>query len=805
MTRVRVAIVGGGIAGCSLAYHLARRGVTDVALLERDELTSGSTWHAAGLCTQFNQSYNLMALLRRSIELYQALEAETGQAVDFHPCGSVRLATRPEHLEQFRRVAGIAAGVGVPFELVTPERALELFPLMDAAGVLGAAHLPTDGHVDPTGVTNALARGAAAAGVAILRRSPVTAIERRGDGFVLETPTAAVHADVVVNAAGQWAREVAALLGHTLPVVPLEHQYVVTEPVATVAALDRELPVLRDPEGSFYCRQEHSGLLVGPFEPRPKPWALDGIPDGFSSRLLPPDLGQIEATLELAGRRIPAFADAGIRTVVNGPDGYTPDGKCLMGWVPDEPNVFVLAGFSIFGIVFGGGAGAYAAEWLVDGQPSDSMWEVDVRRFGPYASATSYVVERACDVYEEEYAVHYPEEERPAARPLKTDPLHARLLERGAVMGARFGWERPLWFAERPGAAEEYSFRRGSWFDAVGAECRAVRAAVGVLDQTSFAKFLVEGPGAAALLDRLCANRLPAQPGRLALTQLLTVRGGIECDVTVTCLAPDRFYVVSAAATETHDLAWIARHVPADGSVQLQNLTARRGVLTLAGPRSRELLQRLTRADVSNEAFPFFRARFVELGRAAVLALRVSYVGELGYELHHALENQTHLYDELRRAGEELGLVDFGYRALESLRLEKAYRLWGSDITPDYTPYEAGLGRFVALDKGNFVGRDALVSRTEPERSLTCLVVDTDDADAHPYAPVYEPGAPAPLTYVMSSGYGHTVGASLAFAYLPRARTADGTQLEVEILGARRRARVVEQALYDPAGARQRV
>jgi glycine cleavage system aminomethyltransferase T/glycine/D-amino acid oxidase-like deaminating enzyme len=804
MTDARVAIVGGGIAGCSLAYHLARLGWTDVALLERDELTSGSTWHAAGLCTQFNQSYNLMALLRRSIELYGSLEAETGQAVDFHQCGSVRLATRPEHLDQFHRVGGIAAGVGVAFELVSPERAAELFPLLDPTGVLGAAYLPSDGHVDPTSVTNALARGAAAAGVRILRRAPVTAIERRAGGFVLSTPRGEVRAAIVVNAAGQWAREVAALLGHTLPIVPLEHQYVVTEPVGAVAGLERELPVLRDPESSFYCRQEQGGLLVGPFEPRPKPWALDGIPAGFAGRLLAPDLEQIASTLELAGRRIPPFAEAGIRTVVNGPDGYTPDGRCLMGWVPDQPNVFVLAGFSIFGIVFGGGAGASAAEWLVGGQPPDSLWEVDVRRFGPYANATSYVVERACDVYEEEYGVHYPEEERAAGRPLKTDPLYPRLLERGAVMGARFGWERPLWFADRPGAVDGYSFRRGSWFHAVGAECRAVRDGVGVLDQTSFAKFLLEGPGARALLDRLCANRLPARPGRMALTQLLTERGGIECDVTVTCLAEHRFYVVSAAATETHDLAWITRHTPHDGSVRIENLTARWGVLTLAGPRSRELLQRTTRADVSNDAFPFFRARFLELGRSRVLVLRVSYVGELGYELHLPLEHQAYLYELLRQAGDALGLVDFGYRALESLRLEKAYRLWGADITPDYTPFEAGLARFVALDKGDFVGRAALLERAVPEQVLSCLVVADDEADAHPYAPVYVPGSARPLTYVMSGGYGHTVAASIAFAYLPVAYTGDGMELEVEILGVRRPARISEQALHDPAGTRQR-
>jgi dimethylglycine dehydrogenase len=800
--RAKVVVIGGGVAGCSVAYHLARLGSPEVVLLERDELTSGSTWHAAGLCTQFNQSYNLMALLRRSVEMYQHLEAETGQAVDYHRCGSVRIATSEDRLHQFQHVAGIAANVGVPFEIVSPERALELFPLMDPAGVLAAAHLPTDGHIDPSSLTHAFARGASALGAEIIRHSPVTGIERQGKTWIVSTPTGEIEADVVVNAAGQWANEVADMLGWRLPIVSMEHQYVVTEPIGEVAGPETELPVFRDPDSSFYCRQEHGGLLVGPFERNPKPWALDGIPEGFSSRLLPPDLDQIEDSLVAAGRRIPAFPEAGIRTVVNGPDAYTPDGRCLMGFVPAEKNVFVLAGFSIFGIVFGGGAGAYAAEWIVDGQPSDNMWELDVRRFGPYANATSYLVLRASEVFEDEYKIHYPDEERPAGRPLKTDPLYDRLLARGAVMGARFGWERPLWFA-RAGQEprDDYSFHRGNWFDAVGDECRAVRSTVGVLDQTSFAKFLVAGPGAEALLDRLSANRLPSEPGRIALTQMLTSKGGIECDLTVSLLKPERYYVVSAAATETHDLAWIERHDPADDSVQIENVTADYGVLTLAGPRSRELLQRLSRDDLSREAFRFFRARHIDVGGLDVIALRVSYVGELGYELHHPLELQRDLYDKLWDAGADLGLVDFGYRALESLRLEKGYRLWGADMSADYTPFEAGLERFVAFDKGDFVGREALLTR-EPRIRLVTLTVDADGADAHGYEPVYVEGELT--TYVMAGGYGHTVGRSIALAYLPIAHAIEGTAVEVEILGERRPAQVVADALYDPSGDRLR-
>lgn len=802
----RVAVIGGGIAGCSLLYHLTRLGWTDVALLEQHELTSGSTWHAAGLCTQFNQSYNLMGLLKRSVELYQELEAETGQAVDFHRTGSVRIAGSEERLHQFHHVAGIAANVGVPFELVSPERVVELFPFATPEGILAGAYLPTDGHVDPSSATNALAKGALDRGARIHRHTPVTAVERRGGVWAISTPKGELRAEIVVNAAGQWARGVARLAGHDLPIVPMQHHFVVTEPLEAVERLDVELPVFRDPDRSFYARQEQGGLLVGPFERNPKTWALDGIPEGFHGRLLPPDLDQIADCLEAAGERIPAFAAAGIKTVVNGPDGYTPDGKCLMGFVPWRRNLFVLAGFSIFGIVFGGGAGRYAAEWIVDGQASDNMWELDVRRFGDYARSTRYVVERASEVFEDEYKIHFPEEERPAGRPLKTDPLYDRLQAKGAVFGVRFGWERPLWFA-RGGQEprDRYSFRRGNWFEAVGEECRAVRSAVGVLDQTSFAKFEVSGPGAHALLDRLCANAVPTEVGRMALTQMLTPKGGIECDLTVTKTGDDRWYVVSAAATDTHDLAWIERHLPDDGSVSAESVTSRYGVLTLAGPRSRELLARLTDADVSREAFPFFRSRELHVGRAPVRAMRVSYVGELGFELHHELDLQRYLYDLLFEAGADLGLTDFGYRALESLRLEKAYRLWGADMSADYTPFEAGLGRFVKLDKGDFIGRDALVRQIEaggPKIRLSCLVVDTQDADPHAYEPIFLPGEGKPVSYVMAGGYGHTIGAAICLAYLPTGLTAPGTRLEAGLLGERRPARVTEQPLYDPRNER---
>jgi dimethylglycine dehydrogenase len=798
----RVVVIGGGVAGCSLLYHLARLGWSDVVLVEKDELTSGSTWHAAGLCTQFNSSYNMMNLLRYSIELYESLEAETGQAVDYHRCGSLRLATSRDRLDEFHHRKGIADTLGIPFEIITPERARELFPLAHFDDVLAAAYLPTDGFIDPTGLTHALAKGAQAKGAEIVRHTAVTGVEREAGGWLVRTSKGDIRAEVVVNAAGQWAREIGRMVGIELPIVPIEHHYLITEPVPEVAALGTELPVLRDADASFYIRGEGGALLVGPFERGTKPWALDGIPQDFHSSLLPPDLERLEPVLEAVAQRIPTFADAGIKTVVNGPDGYTPDGHCLMGPVPGLVDFHVLAGFSIFGIVFGGGAGRYAAEWIVEGQTSDNMWEVDVRRFDDYAASTKYVVARACEVYEREYAIHYPEEELPAARPLKTGPLYDRLLAKGAVYGARFGWERPLWFARSGPAQDEYSFRRARWHAAVGEECRAIQAGVGVLDQTSFAKYEVSGPGAESFLDRLCANRLPKAVGRIALTQMCTPRGGVECDVTVTRLAEDRFYVVSAAATERHDFAWIASHLPDDGQVMLENTTSRDAVLTLAGPKSRELLQALTDEDISRKAFRFFRCREFHVGMVPVRALRVSFVGELGFELHHPVAYQRHLYDLLMGEGEAHGIVDWGYRTLDSMRLEKAYRLWGVDLSADWTPLEAGFERFVNFDKGDFIGREALLRQRDRgvERKLACLVVDAADADAHGYEPVRSEGKV--VGYVASGGYGHRVEQSIAFSYLPAALVEAGTPLEVDVLGERRPAQVVLEPLYDPENER---
>lgn len=799
-------MIGGGAVGCSLLYHLSRRGWTDSVLIERGELTGGSTWHAAGLCTQFNSSFNLTKLLMYSLDLYEQLETETASSVDLRRVGSVRLATTADRVDEFRQRAAMAEVLGLEMEILDRNQARELFPLAKFDDVEAVAHLPSDGYIDPSSVTHALAKGARDNGCTIARHTAVTGVARSPSGsWHVETSSGGIEAEVVVNAGGMWAPEIAALVGVRLPLVPLQHQYVVTEPIPEVAGLTRELPVLRDPQASYYVRQEGGGLLIGPFERTPQTWAQEAIPAGFEQQLLAPDLPQIEAVLEAAAERIPLFGDAGIRTVVNGPDAYTPDGRCLMGEVPGRPGFHVLAGFSIFGIVFAGGAGKYAAEWIVDGQPSDNMWELDVRRFGSYANARRYVRERACEVYEREYAIHYPHEELPAGRPLKTSPLHTTLAARGAVFGSRSGWERPLWFApEGIEPADELTFRTPNWHEHVGAECRAVRERVGVLDQTSFAKYKVAGRDAFQLLDRLCANTLPHTVGGMALTQMLTHAGGIECDVTVTRLDEDCFYLVSAAATEAHDLAWIERQAEPEEDVRIENVTSRYGVLTVAGPESRDLLARLSADGFGNDAFPFFTARQMEVGSIPVLALRVSYVGELGWELHHPLEYQLALYELLWSAGAVLGLVDFGYRALESMRLEKGYRLWGADISADYSPFEAGLGRFVALDKGDFVGRTAVLGRRDPERVLSCLTVAAGSLEPHGSEPVSLDGEI--VTYVMSGGYGHTCGTAIAYAYLP-IRALDrneGLSLSVRILGEDYPAVVVREPLHDPRNTRLR-
>jgi len=809
-TPKRIVIIGGGIAGCSLAYHLAQAGWTDVVLVEKGELTSGSTWHAAGLLTQFNSSRNVTKLQMYSLQLYRTLEATSGQAVDLHTVGSVRLASTDHRMDEYRRARSRARSLGLDMRLLSSDEIGDRWPIISTAGLVGGLWIPDDGYVDPSSVTLALAAGARVHGVTIRRRTTVTGLRQDGTGWVVETDAGPIECDIVVNASGMWAPRVAAMAGVALPIVPLEHHMVVTADVPELKSLQAELPVIRDPEASFYVRAEVDAVIIGPFEKQTRTWAMDGVPWDFAGKLLTPDPERIEPELLAATERIPALADVGLRRFINGPDGYTPDGRCLMGWTPGVSNFFQLCGFSIFGIVSGGGAGKYAAEWIVDGQPSDDLWELDVRRFGPWASRRSFYAPRALDVYGHEYAIGFPHEERPAGRPQRTDPLYDRLIERGAVMGLRSGWERPLWFAP-PGVepTDALTFRTPNWVEYVAGECRSVRSGIGVLDQSSFAKFDVQGSGARAYLDRICCNRIPIQPGRVVVAPALTPRGGVECDLTVTCLAADHYYVVGAAAAEAHDLEWLQRHAPGNGTVTIDNVTDDFGVLTVAGPRSREVLQELTDADLTSNQFRWMRAQVMTVAGVQARALRVSYVGELGWELHLPIDALAATYEAVLSAGADHGIVDFGYRALDSMRIEKGYRLWGSDMNADYSPLEAGLESFVDFDKGDFIGRESLLAQlaTGLTQRLATLVVECDDAiplGGEAVRAVGSTHGEKVIGYVSAAERGHVVGAVIAHAYLPTALTADGSAVQIDVLGEWLTAAVVNAPLYDPGNVRLR-
>jgi dimethylglycine dehydrogenase len=806
----RVVVIGGGIAGCSVLYHLTKLGWTDVVLLERNELTSGSTWHSVGNTPMFTSSLNILRVLKYSNELYAALEAETGQNVGYHQVGSLRLATTRDLLKWYQQIQDMAQLAGVRNEIISVDEALTLNPFINPDGVFAVAHLHGDGYLDPSSVTMALAKGARQRGAAIYRGTRVEKISRSASGeWTIETNNGAITAEIVVNAGGNWAREIGKLVGVELPIVPMEHHYVITEAVPEIASFlamtGREIPVTRDPERVFYMRQEGDGLLFGFFEHNPIPWAVDGIPREFGQELLPNRVEHLEPDLLRAAERIPVLNRVGIKKIVNGPDAYTPDGSPIVGPVPNARNFFVIAGFSLFGIANSGGTGRMLAEWIVKGAPSVDMWEYDVRRFGEYATRKTYLVAKAIEAYAMDYAVHYPHHERDAGRPLKTSPVHDILAEQGAVFCARHGWERPLWFAP-PGveARDGHTFGRAHWFEHVGAECRAVRERVGILDQTSFGKFEISGAGALHWLNHLCANDIDVPIGKIVVTQMLNARGGIECDVTVTRVAENTFWVITAAWTTTHDWGWMQMNLPQDGSVTLRDITPHYAVLSLMGPRARDVLARVTDADISNNAFRFLTAQDIFVGAAPVRAYRVSYVGELGWELYVAPEYQRHVYNLLMNAGREFEIVNFGYRALDSMRLEKGYRFWGLDMNALTTPLEAGLDAFVKFNKSDFRGRDALLKQKKDgvTRTLQCLVVHGSDEIPHGWEPIYA-GNDA-ISYVCSGEYGHFLNQTIVLAYLPRAYSAPGTELSIYLFGKKFPTIVERAPLYDSTNARLR-
>ncbi|HJP21519.1 MAG TPA: FAD-dependent oxidoreductase [Alphaproteobacteria bacterium] len=798
-SHARVVVIGGGIAGCSTLYHLVKLDWSDVVLLERDELTAGSTWHAAGNCPSFSTNWNIIRLQRYGIELYARLEAETGAAVSLQRTGSVRLAHSRDRMDEFHHVAGMARAQGIEFEVLTPAELVDRYPYLETHDLVGGLWDPIDGHVDPSQVTQALAQGARQGGATIYRQCPVTAIERRGDAWQVQTPKGTITAEIVVNAAGYRAAEVGALVGLALPVVSLEHQYLVTEGIPELAARAEYLPLLRDPDDSYYLRQERDGLILGPYESDCRTWGADGIPGDFGMELLADDLDRLEPYIEAAMARVPLLAEAGIQRVINGPIPYTPDGQPLIGPAYGLENLYLCCAFS-FGIVQGGGAGKTAAEYIVEGAPEWDMWATESRRYTAYADH-AYTVAKATELYSHEYAIALPNREWPAGRPLRMTPVYDRLAAKGARFGARGSWERATWFAGKSAAADAASFRRPNWFAAVGEECRAVRERVGVLDLGGFAKYVVTGSGSAAFLEHLITGRLPAV-GRISLSYCCTPAGGILSELTISRLAEDRFYLCSAATAEWHDHQWLTSQASGDDSVDIANITEDWGTLIVAGPRAREVLAPLTDADLSSPTFPWLGVREIALAGSSVTTLRINYVGELGWELHLPLADLAALYDAVFAAGADLGIADFGMYALESLRLEKCYRAWKTDLTHEYTPLEAALDRFVDLDKDDFIGRQALLGQQQagvPQR-LVPLIVEADDADAPACAMVFEDGVQVGL--VTSGGYGHAIGKSIALAYVRTDLAEPGVALEIDILGQRRPAVVTSEPIYDPTNER---
>jgi glycine cleavage system aminomethyltransferase T/glycine/D-amino acid oxidase-like deaminating enzyme len=789
-----VVVIGGGVGGCSILYWLTKLGWSDVLLLERAELTSGSTFHSAGLVGQLRSSLPLTRMMMWSVDLYRTLGEEVGLETGWREVGSLRLASAPERMEELQRQAGWAKTFGLPLELISAEEAKRLFPPMVTDGVLGAAYLPTDGYIDPSQLTFALAEGARRGGAEIEQHTRVTAIRSdRGRVTGVETDKGEIEADVVVNAGGMFAKELAALAGLTVPIVPMAHEYLVTKP----SGLPLEMPTLRDPSLLVYFRPESGGLIMGGYERHCAPWSVDGIPADFNGKLLAEDWPRFEELLANAIVRVPSLEEMEVVRLINGPEAFTPDNEFILG--PTEVHGFwTAAGFCAHGLAGAGGMGRLVAEWIAEGTPSLDTWEMDSRRFGRAYRSPEYTLARTREVYETYYDVRYPGHERQAGRPLRLSPTYPRLHELGAAFGEKSGWERANWFEPNAAAGDESLRPRGwagrLWSPAVGAEHRACREAAALFDETSFAKIEVSGDGAADFLERMCTNRVARDLGAITYTQMLNPRGGIECDFTVTRLAPDRFRIVTGTAFGQHDLAWIREHAPE--GVAVDDVTSAWACLGLWGPRAREILEPLSSALLD---FPYMRSRELAIGTVPCLALRVTYVGELGWELYCPIEFGLRLWDTIWEAGRRQGLVAGGYKAIDSLRLEKGYRVWGADISPEDTPFEAGLGFAVKLDK-EFIGREAL--RAEPERRLACLVLSDPRSVALGSEPVRVDGEL--VGRVTSGGYGYTVERSIAYAYLPAARAASGQPVEVEIFGDWVAGEVAAEPLWDPAGERLR-
>lgn len=805
----RAVVIGGGIIGCSTAYHLGKMGWTDTILLERKKLTSGTTFHAAGLVGQLRTSANITQLLGYSVDLYKRLEEETGLQTGWKMNGGLRLACNQQRWTEVRRQATTAHSFGLEMHLLTPQEAQDMWPLMTIDDLVGAAFLPTDGQANPSDITQSLARGARMAGVKIFEDTPVTRIVVE-DGRIrgVETPFGTVECEKVVICAGQWTRTLAATVGVNVPLVSVEHQYMITEAIPGVT---RDLPTLRDPDRLTYWKEDVGGLVWGGYEPNPKPWAQGGIPEGFHFETLQPDWDHYEQFMDNAIARVPALATAGVKQLLNGPESFTPDGNFILGEAPELRNCFIGAGFNAFGIASGGGAGMALAEWVAKGAAPYDLWPVDIRRFGRVHQSTDWVRERTMEAYGKHYTIAWPSEEMQSARPTRRSPLYAHLAAAGACFGEKLGWERPNWFADLAAgerAVDVYSYDRPGWLDAVAREHRAARAAAVLIDQTSFAKFTLKGPDAAKTLSWIAAGNVDRAVGSLTYTQMLNDQGGIEADVTVARVAEDEFYIVTGTGFATHDFDWIQRNIPQSARCELVDVTSSNAVLSLMGPKAREILARVSSDDFTNAAFPFGTARRVSVAQSPVLALRVTYVGELGWELHLPADVAVTVYEALMAAGRDLGLVNAGYRALETLRLEKGYRAWGAEIGPDHTPVETGLDWACKMKSGlPFKGRAAIAAQQAGgvKKRLAGFTVDDPAVVLLGRETIYRNGER--VGWLASGGFGHSVGKPIGYGLIRRAEGVtkefilSGTY-ELEVASARVAAQVHLEPLVDPANLR---
>jgi 4-methylaminobutanoate oxidase (formaldehyde-forming) len=808
-SHAEIVIIGGGIIGCSTAYHLARDHKAEVIVLEQNQLTSGSTWHAAGLVGQLRSSASITQLLKYSVSLYQRLEAETGLATGWKMTGCLRLATNQDRMIEFRRLATTARSFGMEMHLISPAEVKRMWPLMEVSDLVGASFLPTDGQASPSDITQSLAKGARMHGARFFEGVRVTGFGFDGARITrVDTNRGAIACERIVNCGGQWARQIGALAGVSVPLQPMKHQYIVTEPIPGLA---RDAPTLRDPDRRTYFKEEVGGLVMGGYEPDPEAWTTGDVADDFAFRLFDDDFDHFEPHMLNGIARVPALEKVGVRRMIHAPESFTSDGNFILGRAPECTNFFVGAGFNAFGIASGGGAGWALAHWVATGEAPLDLWPVDIRRFSAVHANRDWLRERVIEATAKHYTIAYPHEEYQSGRPRLVSPLYQTLKARGAVFGSKLGWERANWFA--PAGVEPRdvpSMGRPNWFDAVAEEHRAARERVAIFDQSSFAKFELIGADAGRALSFLCAGDVAKPPGRLTYTQMLNPRGGVECDLTIARLAPDHFLIITGTGFRTHDAAWISDHVAPGLDARLIDVTEARATLAVMGPRARELLRRVSRDDVSNAGFPFGHVRAVEIAGRPTLASRVTYVGELGWELTMENADALAIFDALMAEGESLGVALGGYRAIESLRLEKGYRAWGADVTPNDDPYEAGLGFAVSLQgEREFLGRPALLAaRGAPlKKRLCCFICDDEEVTLIGRETILRDGEP--VGYLSSGGHGHTLKRPIGLGYVKRGEGVDVDWLRAgryELVVAERRTacRLSLDSPYDPSGARVR-